>query len=84
MAVSYTWSISIIGMALELKQVVETNRVSWHCIICYFHSNTCLKFKTIAHSYISNKVEWFTYKGGCCVTGINMLKCTLMILSGTM
>ena len=32
-------TLSVMGVALELKHVIETNliRVSYHCISCYFH-----------------------------------------------
>ena len=35
-------TIISIGAALQFKCVLETNliRVSWHCISCYFHSNS--------------------------------------------
>ena len=50
------------GMALELKDIIETNliRVSYCYISYYFHFN--IPFKQL---YTSNKTEHFSYKGGC-------------------
>ena len=55
-------SLSVMGVALELQCVIETNliRISYHCISYYFHFN--IPFKWL---YTSNKVEHFSYKGGC-------------------
>ena len=48
----------VVGVALELKRVVETNliRVSYHCIGHSLHFNSYLK-----QLYTSNKTERFTY-----------------------
>ena len=58
-------------MALESKYVIGPNliRVSYHCISCYFHINSCLK-----QLYISSKTEHFSYNGGC---GIHVLRCLI-------
>ena len=54
--------LSVMGMALELKRIVETYliRVSYCCVSYYLHFNT--PFKQL---YTSNKMECFSYKGGC-------------------
>ena len=66
----YDWLnklLSLVGMVLELKHVVETNliRVTYHCISCYFHFN--IPFKQL---YTSYKTECFNYKGGYGVHGL--------------
>ena len=45
---SYMQVISLVGMALELKCIAETNliRLSKHCIHCYFHFKN---FKIVVH-----------------------------------
>ena len=61
----------MMGMAVELKYVVETNliRVSYCCISHYFHFN--IPFKQL---YTSNKVECYSYIGGCGVRGHTHIK----------
>ena len=64
-------SVLLVGMALELKLVIETNltRVSYHCRSCFFDFNSYLK-----QLYISNKTEHFNYKSGCAVMCIKEFK----------
>ena len=54
------------GMALELKQVVETNliRVRYHCISCYLHFNIPFKNR---YTQATKCIEHFSYKGRCSV-----------------
>ena len=46
-------TVSLVGVALELKHVIETNLItlSWHFISCYFHFSSHLK-----QLYVSNKI----------------------------
>ena len=59
-------------MALELKHVIETNLISitYCCISCYFHFN--IPFKQL---YTSNKIERFSFKGGCAVLMHTRIEC---------
>ena len=56
----------MMGVALELKHVIETNliRVSCRCISCYFYLN--VPFQQL---YTSNKTECISYKCGCSMCG---------------
>ena len=40
-----------------------------YCISHYFHFNSCLH-----HLYVSNEMECFSYKDGCCVLRIDAFK----------
>ena len=55
--------VSLVGVALELNHIVETNLigVSYHCKSwsCYFYFNCSLE-----QLYISKKTECFSYDGG--------------------
>ena len=63
----FIWQVSLVGVVLELKCVIETNpiRVSYHCI----SYNSFLK-----QLYISNKTEHFSYKSGYGLTHIETFK----------
>ena len=45
-------------VALGLKHIVETNPLVLYKVL--IHCNSCLK-----QLYSSDKMEWFSYKGGC-------------------
>ena len=57
----YSVSLSMVGIAIELKQVTEINLVRLSYVSCYkplLHIYSCLK-----QLYISNKMEWFSFQG---------------------
>ena len=64
-----------------IKCIIETNleRLSWHCLNHYFQFNSPLK-----QLYINNKMEYFSYKGGCGISILRHLKeeLTLAMING--
>ena len=58
--------VSLVGVALELKRVVETNLIKNKLALYkpFLHLYSHLK-----QLYISNKTKCFSYKGGCGVCG---------------
>ena len=60
-------SVSLVGMALPLMCVVQTNliRVSQHCISRYFHSNSHL-----IQLYVSNRIDHLVIKVGVACVGV--------------
>ena len=67
---AFIWQICIVGIIsrhgfrIEMCHRDKHNKVSYHCITCYFHVNNCFK-----HLYIRNKIKYFSHKGGYGVFG---------------
>ena len=54
--------IRVVGVVLELKFVVEINLVR----LSYCFTNHCFQFySSLKLLYISNKMDRFSYRGGC-------------------
>ena len=65
------------GLTVEVRRINQPKLslssykpVSYHCIRRYFHSN--IPFKQL---HTSNKMQCFSYKGGCGVHGLYLSRC---------